>query len=56
MARATIHATAANRKLFLAFFTLSFLGTVSAQVPEQARHEIDRIMGANGVFVSEEGV
>lgn len=27
-----------------------------AQVPEPARHEIDRIMGANGVFVSEEGV
>ena len=56
MAKGSIHATLANRKLLFAFFALSFFSVASAQVPEQARQEIDRIVGASGVFVSEEGV
>lgn len=55
-ANATSHATAANPTLLLAFLALSFLPVVPAQVPEPARHGIDRTIGVKGVFISEEGV
>lgn len=56
MAKAAVHAAAANPKLLLAFFAFSFFPVAPAQVPELARHEIDRIIGAAGVLDSEEGL
>lgn len=46
----------ANRRLALVLIALSVASALHAQVPETHRHEIDRIIGAKGVFVPEEGV